>query len=121
MSSPIGHFEIMGSDAAQLRDFYTGTFGWAVTNGPDEADPLEYAMISTQSGDGALNGGIGKNPEGKGALTFYITVDNLEDSLAKIEAAGGSSLRGRLQVGPETFIAMFGDPEGNVVGLVEQR
>ncbi|HYR61482.1 MAG TPA: VOC family protein [Actinomycetota bacterium] len=120
MGNPVGHFEIMGTDAGQLRDFYTGIFGWAVQHGPDEGDPLDYTMISTQSGDGALGGGIGKNPEGRGVVTFYINVDNLEDTLAKIEAAGGSTLRGRLQVGPNVSIAMFGDPDGNVVGLVEE-
>lgn len=120
MGSSIGHFEIMGTDAGRLRDFYTGIFGWAVKHAPEEGDPLDDTMISTQSGDGALEGGIGRNPEGRGALTFYVHVDNLEATLAEVEAAGGRTLRDRLQVGPNMSIALFGDPDGNVVGLMEE-
>jgi predicted enzyme related to lactoylglutathione lyase len=120
MGSPIGHFEILGTDAGRLRDFYTGIFGWAVKHAPDEGDPLDYTMVSTQSGNGALEGGIGRNPEGRGALTFYVQVDNLEATLAQVEAAGGTTLRERLKVGPEVSIALFGDPDGNVVGLMEE-
>ena len=37
MGSPIGHFEILGTDAGRLRDFYTDIFGWAVKHPPEEA------------------------------------------------------------------------------------
>lgn len=119
MGSPVVHFEVMGSDAERLADFYTGVFGWRVKHGPDAGDPLEYRMIAT--GDGAMpEGGIGRSPEGRGVVTFYIDVENLETSLAAIESAGGRTVNGRTEVGPEVAIAMFADPEGNVVGLVEQ-
>ena len=120
MGSPIGHFEILGTDAGRLRDFYTDIFGWAVKHPPEEGDPLDYTMISTGSGDGTLEGGIGRNPERRGALTFYVRVQNLEATLAQVEGAGGTTLRERLQVGPNVSIAMFGDPDGNVVGLMEE-
>ena len=120
MGSPIGHFEILGTDAGRLRDFYTDIFGWDVKHPPEEGDPLDYTMISTGSGDGTLEGGIGRNPEGGGALTFYVHVENLEATLAQVEGAGGTTLRERLQVGPNVSIALFGDPDGNVVGLMEE-
>ena len=97
-----------------------GIFGWAVKHPPEEGDPLDYTMISTGSGDGTLEGGIGRNPEGRGALTFYVHVQNLEATLAQVEGAGGTTLRERLQVGPNVSIALFGDPDGNVVGLMEE-
>ena len=86
MGSPIGHFEILGTDAGRLRDFYTDIFGWAAKHPPEEGDPLDYTMISTGSGDGTLEGGIGRNPEGRGALTFYVHVQNLEATLARSRA-----------------------------------
>src|SRR2546430_16944940 len=77
MGSPIGHFEILGTHAGRLRAFYTGIFGWAVKPPPEEADPLAYTMISTGAGAGALEGGIARNPEGRGPRTFSGHVDNL--------------------------------------------
>ena len=119
MGSPVVHFEVMGTDAGRLVDFYTGVFGWSVKHGPDAGDPLEYRMIATGEGE-IPEGGIGRSPAGGGVVTFYIDVDNLESSLAAVESAGGSTVSGRTQVGPEVYVAMFADPEGNVVGLVEQ-
>lgn len=119
MGNPVTHFEVMGSDAGKLREFYAGAFGWAVQHDPEAGDPFDYSMISTQSGGEALQGGIGRTPDGTAALTFYIQVPDLEDALARVEASGGATVQGRLKVGPETSIAKFTDPEGNVVGLVE--
>ena len=108
MGSPIGHFEIMGTDAGRLRDFYTDIFGWAVKHPPEEGDPLDYTMISTGSGDGRLEGGIGRNPEGRGALRFYVQIENLEKTLAQVEEAGGKTLRERLKVGPNVSMLCSG-------------
>src|SRR6266702_5367336 len=95
MGSPVVHFEVLGTDAERLADFYTGIFGWRVKHGPDDGDPMEYRMISPGVDDTTLAGGIGKSPEGSGAVTFYIDVDNLEATLARIEAAGGAKVGGR--------------------------
>lgn len=119
MGNPVVHFEVTGTDADKLRSFYTGIFGWGIKHEPDEADPMDYTMVSTQSGDAAIEGGIGRNPQGKGSVTFYIDVDSLESTLSSIEAAGGSTVLPRQKVGPNASIALFCDPDGNVVGLVE--
>src|SRR5437660_963134 len=84
--------------------------------GSREAPPWGPWSMTT----GTLEGGIGRNPEGRGALTFYVHVQNLEATLAQVEGAGGTTLRERLQVGPNVSIALFGDPDGNVVGLMEE-
>ena len=34
IGSPVVHFEVMGTDAGRLVDFYTGVFGWSVKHGP---------------------------------------------------------------------------------------
>lgn len=63
MGRPIAHFEILGPEPARLRSFYAGLFDWTMT-GPDPADPAEYAMAYTHAGDGAIDGGIGRAPDG---------------------------------------------------------
>lgn len=42
---------------------------------------------------------------------------DIEATLASVEAAGGRTLMPKFSPAPETWLAMFADPEGHVVGL----
>jgi uncharacterized protein len=46
-------------------------------------------------------------------------VPDLEATLSKIEALGGSTVEEPTQVPDGPTIAMFSDPEGHVVGLLK--
>jgi predicted enzyme related to lactoylglutathione lyase len=48
-----------------------------------------------------------------------VEVGDLEATLGKIEGFGGSSLVGPMDVPDGPRIAMFADPEGHLVGLIE--
>ena len=80
----------------------------------------DVAVRVAEQGDGHARPHLEAFPEGRGALTFYVHVENLEATLAQVERAGGTTVRERLQVGPNVSIALFGDPDGNVVGLMEE-
>ena len=115
MGNPIVHWELMGPDGGAMAAFYQDMFGW-----DSEAVPGfdQYFMVS---GDHAgLGGAVGKGSEQMPAyMTMYIEVASIDEHLAKIEAAGGSTVIPRTVV-PETVVfAMFTDPAGNIVGLVE--
>jgi hypothetical protein len=47
----------------------------------------------------------------------YILVDDLAGTLAKLEKAGGRVLTRRLPFAGGGEIALFADPDGNVIGL----
>ncbi|WP_411162130.1 VOC family protein [Flavitalea sp. BT771] len=51
-------------------------------------------------------------------VTFYIRVDDINDSLEKIAAAGGRKLVGPVTLPDNRKFAWFSDPEGNMVGLI---
>jgi hypothetical protein len=58
--------------------------------------------------------------EGSGPrVSVYIEVDDPDAYLKKIEKAGGKTLMPTTQVTPTTTIALFSDPDGNVVGLLK--
>jgi predicted enzyme related to lactoylglutathione lyase len=64
--------------------------------------------------------GTGPAPDGgAGWVTFYVTVANFEETLAKAESLGGKTLMPKFSPAPETYLAMFADPEGHVIGLSE--
>jgi predicted enzyme related to lactoylglutathione lyase len=53
-------------------------------------------------------------------VTFYVEVADVEAALATIESKGGQKAFGPHPVPTGAIIAGFTDPEGNLVGLVQQ-
>lgn len=114
MSNPVVHFEVVGQDAEALQRFYGQAFDWRI----DRVMP-EYAMVH-QEDEGGIAGGIGAAPSGgPGHVTFYVQVDDLDAALSRIEELGGHRIAGPMDVPDGPSIALFGDPEGHVVGLVK--
>ena len=114
MSNPIVHVEVVGKDAEALQGFYRDAFDWQMLpSGPD------YAMAHPGV-EGGIDGGVGASPEGgEGHVTFYVEVGDLEAALGEIESLGGNRVAGPMDVPDGPRIAMFADPEGHVVGLIE--
>jgi uncharacterized protein len=114
MANPVVHFEIGAADDQPLVRFYGELFGWGLRPVPG----VGYTLVDTRGG-GGINGGIGRSHTGAAWATFYVEVD---DPRAFLDRAG--SLGGRAAVpvtelpGMATF-AMFDDPDGLLVGLVQ--
>jgi predicted enzyme related to lactoylglutathione lyase len=98
--------------------FYSRAFDWEI--GPTiPGAGVEYAMVTPRA-EGTINGGIGNTPpDYAGHVTFYVGVPSLENALAKIESLGGKTIVPPEQVPNGPRIALFDDPEGHAVGLVE--
>jgi predicted enzyme related to lactoylglutathione lyase len=52
-------------------------------------------------------------------VTFYVESDDLKASLDKAESLGGKRVMEPMDIPDGPAIAMFADPQGNVVGLVK--
>jgi uncharacterized protein len=116
MPNPVVFFEILGRDKAALETFYAGVFDWQMTATKSES-PDTYAMITTGSG---INGGLGRSmDDGSGHITFYVEVANIQEALSVVESRGGKRVSGPDQMPNGPVIALFTDPEGRVVGLIE--
>lgn len=114
MPNPVVHFEVLGKDAKALQGFYAKIFDW-----PMEPVMETYAMVRPE-GDKGIVGGVGSTMEGSpGHTTFYVEVDDLQATLDQIEAAGGSTVQPPMDVPNGPSIALFRDPDGNLVGLVK--
>ena len=106
------HFEIIGENQQLLNDFYKSIFDWQVTPITDE-----YSLVDTGSG---IGGGIGEMREERRHVTFYVEGADVEAALALIESNGGQKAFGPHPIPDGGIIAGFTDPEGNLVGLVQQ-
>jgi predicted enzyme related to lactoylglutathione lyase len=119
MGQPVVHFEITGQDGEKLQRYYSDLFGWQI----DADNPMKYGIISREGNVNAngvgIGGGVGAGPEGyPGHVTFYVEVPDVEAALAKAESLGGSRMMGPDKVMDGLEIALFTDPEGHLVGLV---
>lgn len=115
MGAPVVHFEILGKDGQRLQDFYSGVFDWKI----DSANPANYGIVDTAADGRGIPGGVSAAPQGPGWVTFYVEVDDLDATLAQIEQAGGKKLAGPMDVPGGPRLAIFADPEGHTVGLVD--
>lgn len=116
MGQPVAFFEIISSDAARARAFYTELFGWKAEPDPEMAG---YALVDTGAGEGAIGGGIGPSmAPGDTGVKIYMRVDDLESHLEKAEKLGGTKVVPPTDLpGDYGQFAIFNDPDGNPVGL----
>ena len=54
-------------------------------------------------------------------ITFYVVVSDLDATLKKATQGGGTVVFPATKVGPTTTIALFSDPDGNVIGLTDGK
>jgi uncharacterized protein len=113
MAQRIGHFEIGAAEFDGQIDFYRELFGWQVQKVADG-----YATVDTQAGSG-LGGGIGKSSDGTPWVSFYVGASDLKATLQRAEALGGATELDVTVIPDLLTFAMFRDPDGNLVGLVE--
>lgn len=103
VSAPIVFFDIAGPDAAKLRSFYGSIFGWTIS---------DQNAIKTPS----LEGTFRQDPAEK---ILYMGVPDINAALKQITDAGGKVVLPRTVVPNVTIFALFTDPAGNRMGLVE--
>src|SRR5262245_37361739 len=114
MAHPVLWFEVLGTNAKALQEFYGSLFGW--TYKADNA--MQYGEVKTGS-DRGIPGGVGQVPPGgRPWTTFYVETPDINASLATAERLGGKVITPRTEL-PNVVIGAFADPEGHIVGLVE--
>jgi len=114
MGKRIVHVEVIGKDGKKLQGFYSKLFDWAV----DTHNPMNYGTFS--SDDAGVGGGIASaQPGGPNRVTFYVEVEDLDAYLERAESLGGKTIMEPSSVPGGPRLAMFTDPEGNIVGLIQ--
>jgi uncharacterized protein len=112
---PIIHVEFSAKDREAAGKFYHELFDWEIKQIPD----MDYATFST--GDGGTGGGFNPitadNPPG--TIMVYVETDSVEDTLRKAEALGGKTVSPRMEIPGVGWFAIFQDPTGNQVAVLE--
>ena len=118
----------MGKKSAPTQKWYADVFGWKIDAMPLPGAPASetYGMLGPQEGKG-IGGGIGGSMEGQSpAVRVYIEVDDPQTYLNKVEQGGGKTVMPVSEIPPTpggntnpVVLAMFADPDGNVIGLIK--
>jgi uncharacterized protein len=106
--APIVFFDIASPDDTRLRAFYRELFAWKIG-----ADGTFTAPVTPP-----LSGLIRRDPAD---AVFYVGVEDVNATLKKAVANGGTVQIPRLEVPGRVIVGVFRDPAGNPVGLVEMK
>jgi predicted enzyme related to lactoylglutathione lyase len=115
-------FDLTVPNAEETKNFYEEVVGW-------KAEPVsmgeydDFNMTSPETGDSVT--GVchakGVNEGLPPVWIVYITVKNLEESVARVGAKGGKIIKPVTSMGEYGSIAIIEDPAGAVCALYEQK
>jgi predicted enzyme related to lactoylglutathione lyase len=114
MGNPMVHWELMVTDLAKAKKFYSTVFDWAI----DESPMPSYSLITTAA---TPAGGMMVKPDMAPmcALNTYFGVDSIEATLAKAVAAGATMMVPKTEIPGMGYWAMFMDPDGIAIGIFQ--
>src|SRR5215471_16042637 len=102
------------SDLAKAKAVYTALLGI-----PPQHDAPYYVGYDTAGQHIGLVPGGG--PQGTTSPVAYWHVPDIEAKLAEVTAAGATVKEAARDVGGGRLVASFTDPDGNVLGLIQDR
>ena len=123
MPQPIVHFEVIGKDPTNLRNYFGELFGWEfdvpspVTKEVSAPDDYGFLNVITSEDGAGIPGGVGGGPGYKSHAVFYVGVPNVEAALQRAEELGGTRVMGPATSPNGLVVGHFTDPEGILIGL----
>ncbi len=113
----ITHIEFPADQTDRAQGFYSELFGWKF----EAYEQLPgYFLFNTGSIESA-GGAVGQRGTATGdKLRIYITVDSIDEALAKVEGLGGKIVSPKSDIPGQGSYAVVTDSEGSEVGLYEE-
>ncbi len=102
------------SDLERAKAVYTALLGI-----PPQADSDYYVGFDSEGQHIGLVPGGG--PQGMTSPVAYWHVADIEAKLAEVTAAGATVKESPREVGGRRLVATFTDPDGNVLGLIQDQ
>jgi predicted enzyme related to lactoylglutathione lyase len=111
MPAPVVFFDIVGAELPKQAQFYREVFGWQIGAGGDFSAPVAAPLRGNLRVEDPKENPIER--------VIYLGVPDINATLATIAAHGGKTVLPRLEVPGVAILALFTDPAGNRMGLVE--
>ena len=111
------HFEIQADNPEALVAFYSKVFGWEINNWDG---PQKYWLVTTgPDSEPGINGAIMERHFKQQAVINTSSVEDLDATLKKIDAAGGKKIFGPNEIPGVGVHAYCEDPDGNLFGILQ--
>ena len=116
------HFEIHAGDPERAITFYEKVFGWTFQKWEG---PMPYWLITTGPNDQpGINGGLVPRRgeiDGEAVIAFVCTVgvESVDQSIATVEANGGTIALAKMPIPGMGWLAYCKDTEGNIFGMMQ--
>lgn len=115
--SRVVHFEVNADNPERAVKFFSDVFGWQINKWEG---PMDYWLVKTGESDRlGIDGAIMKRTEPGAPVINTIGVENLDESLEKVTAAGGSVVAPKMEIPGIGFFAYIKDTEGNTFGVLQ--
>lgn len=106
----------MTNDPAKCKAFYGAVFDWQF----DDKTMPGYTLVNT--GTEPSGGIFPKPPDAPGVcINVYFNVDDIETVLSKAKSHGATVLVPKTPIPGVGHFAMFSDPEGIPVGIMQSE
>jgi len=110
----ITHIEFSSKDLAETKKFYRDVFEWKISDFPE----MNYSTFEAEGGSGGGFTPISDEyPAGR--VLVYINTPDIKETLERIRAAGGIVIMDGYDIPGVGKMAMFNDPTGNLVALLQ--
>ncbi len=118
-TNSLNWFEIPAVDINRSKAFYENIF--AIEMESQEMGGAQMAFFPWVAGSGKATGAVVQSenhkPSMEGSLIYLNANPNMDDVMARVEAAGGKILAPKMSIGEHGNIAFIMDTEGNNVGI----
>ena len=117
----VTHFEVHADQPERAMAFYSQVFGWVF----ERFGEYDYWLIRTGDPDEpGIDGGLVRRRgaiDGRSVIAFVCTLDveDLDQTIRIVEAAGGKPLVEKFAVAGTGWLAYAKDPEGNIFGMMQ--
>jgi predicted enzyme related to lactoylglutathione lyase len=117
MSHTIVHFEIPADEPEKLASFYSELFEWKIERMPGEVEYWGITAVpvddSGQPTEPGVNGGMMRRQVPQQTPINYVSVESVDDSIAKAKALGATVIVEKMPVPGMGWFAQLIDPQGN--------
>lgn len=121
----IAFFQIPADNVDRAKHFYHSLLGWMIAPTRTPMDPAMNASIQFQdiitgnAKEGTMNMGLLYKRQMTEPIINFVTVDEIDKILVKVEKLGGKIVRPKEEIKTVGQVAIIQDSEGNAIGLLQ--
>lgn len=116
MSNRVVHFEIPCDNPEKTMNFFKEVFNW---NFQQFGNEPYWTVITGDEKLPGIHGGLMQRRDPAQPIVNSIDVASIDESIIKIERAGGTIVVPKMPIPTVGWLAYFKDPDGNIHGIYQ--